>query len=160
MTLGSTKSTTRLKEGIVGVGSNSRSGCDGSKLDGSKFDGSEVDDSKVDDSKVDDNEVDDNEVDDGEVDDGEVDSGKVDNEIGKKGQKTSKSKKLFKSKKTLRSDFLTSKAKLAFTKLRQAFVKAPILYHFNPKYYIWVEKDISGYAIGRVLRQLTLDDSG
>ena len=58
------------------------------------------------------------------------------------------------------SDFLTSGAKLVFTKLRQAFLKALILYHFNPEGHIRIETDVSGYAIGGVLSQLTLDNSG
>ena len=63
------------------------------------------------------------------IDSGEFDSGKVeDYEIGKKVQKTSKSKNLTKFKKTVEIDFLTPRAKLAFTKLRQIFFKAPILY--------------------------------
>ena len=40
------------------------------------------------------------------------------------------------------------------------FLKALILYHFNPECYIQIETDVSGYAIGRVLSQLTLDDLG
>lgn len=32
--------------------------------------------------------------------------------------------------------FLTLKAKLVFTKLRQIFIKVSIFYHFNLKYYI------------------------
>ena len=55
-----------------------------------------------------------------------------DDKIGKKIQKKSKSKNL--SKSTL--DFFTSGAKLAFTKLRQAFFKASIFYHFNPECHI------------------------
>ena len=52
------------------------------------------------------------------MDNVEVDSNKVgDDEVGKKGQKTSKSKK------TVKSDFLTLEARLAFTKLRQVFSK-------------------------------------
>ena len=97
-----------------------------------------------------------------EVDD-EVDN-EVDNEIGKKGQKTSKSKNLFKklskSKKTVKSDFLTLRAKLAFIQLRQAFFKALIFYHFNSKRHIQIETDVSSYAIGEVLSQLILDNSG
>ena len=58
------------------------------------------------------------------------------------------------------SDFLTFGAKLAFTKLKHAFVKALILYHFDPEYYIRIETDVSGYVIGGVLGQLTLDDLG
>ena len=70
------------------------------------------------------------------VDRDKIDDGKVeDNEIGK-NQKMFKSKKLFKSKKIIGLDFLTLKARLAFTKLRQVFVKALILYHFNPNRHI------------------------
>ena len=66
-----------------------------------------------------------------------------------------------KSKKTLRSlDFLTLKAKLAFTELRQAFIKAPIFHHFDSERYIRVETNVSGYAIGGVFSQLTPDNSG
>ena len=70
------------------------------------------------------------------------------------------SKNLFKSKKTIRLDFFTPRARLTFTKLRQAFVKAPILYNFNPKRHIRVETDTSGYAIGGVPSQLISNDLG
>ena len=68
----------------------------------------------------------------------EVDSDEIGNdEIEKKGQKRSKPKKLSKSKKIVGSlDFLILRAKLVFTKLRQAFVKALIFYHFNLKCHI------------------------
>ena len=123
---------TRPGKGVVRVGSDSRARRDTSKLDKSKLDGNEVDGSDV-----------------------EVD------EVGKKGRKTSKSKNLSKSKKAVGpSDFLTPGAKLAFTELRQAFLKAPILHHFDPERHIRIETDVSGYAIGGVLSQLTLDDSG
>ena len=92
------------------------------------------------------------------IDDVEVDGGEVEvDEVGKKGRKTSKSKKSSKSK-TVGSDFLTPGAKLAFTELRQAFLKAPILHHFDPERHIRIETDVSGYAIGGVLSQLTLDN--
>ena len=81
----------------------------------------------------------------------EVDGGEV--EVGEKGRNLSKSKKT-------ESGFLTSGARKAFTKLRQAFIKAPILHHFDPERHIWVETNASGYAIGGVLSQLTSDDSG
>ena len=100
------------------------------------------------------NKLDGSELNRNEIDNAKVDGGEVDDEIGKKDQKTSKFKK------KLGSDLLILKAKVAFTKLRQAFVKAPILYHFDPKRHIWVETDVSGYAIGGVLSQLTLDDLG
>ena len=94
------------------------------------------------------------------MDDVEVDNSEVEvDEVGKKVQKSSKSKNL--SKKTVRSsDFLTPGAKLAFIKLKQAFLKAPILYHFDLKHYIQIETNVSGYAIGRVFCHLTLDDLG
>ena len=47
-----------------------------------------------------------------------------------------------------------------FTKLGQAFLKAPILHHFNPESHILIETDVSSYAIGGLFSQLTLDDSG
>ena len=57
-------------------------------------------------------------------------------------------------------DFLTLEAKLAFTELRQAFVKAPILHNFDSERYIRIETDASGYAIGGVLSQLISNDLG
>ena len=87
-------------------------------------------------------------------------SGKVDNfeveddKVRKKVQKRSKSKNL--SKSTL--NFVISGAKIAFIELRQAFLKAPIFHEFNPEYYIRIETDASGYAIGGVLSQLILDN--
>ena len=76
-----------------------------------------------------------------------------------KSKNLSKSKKSSKSKKTVRSsNFFIFRARLVFTKIRQVFVKAPILYHFDPKHYIWVETDVSGYAIGVILSQLILDN--
>ncbi len=44
--------------------------------------------------------------------------------------------------------------------MRQAFLKALILNHFDPERHIRIETDASGYAIGEVLSQLTSDDSG
>ena len=86
------------------------------------------------------------------MDDVEVDGSEVEvDEVGKKARKTSKSKNLSKSQKTVGSDFLTPGAKLAFTKLRQVFLKALIFYHFDPDRHIRIETDVSGYAIGIVL---------
>ena len=86
------------------------------------------------------------------MDNVKVDSNEVEvDKVGKKVQKLFKSKKLSKSKKTIRSlDFFTLGAKLAFTKLRQAFLKASILHHFYPEYHILIEMDVSDYAIGEV----------
>ena len=96
-----------------------------------------------------------------EDDKSEVDDSKVgDDKVGKKVQKLLKSKNLSKSKKTVGSDFFTPKAKPAFTKLRQAFVKAPILYHFDLERHIRIETNVSSYAIGGVVSQLTLDNLG
>ena len=120
------------RKGGVKVSSDSRAGRVGSEIDdGKKIDGSEVDDGEI-----------------------------GDNEVGKKVQKTSKSKNLSKSKKMVGTDFLTPGAKLMFTKVRQAFLKALILYHFDPEHHIRIETDASDYAIGRVLSQLTSDDLG
>ncbi len=51
--------------------------------------------------------------------------------------------------------FLTPESRLAFTRLRLAFTKAPIPHHFDLERYIRIETDASGYAIGDVLSQLT-----
>ena len=126
----SIESKIQLGEGGVGVGG-SRGRHGGSKLD---------------ESRIDDDEVDGNEV--------------GDDEVETKVQKSSKFKNLFKSKKTVELDFVTPGAKLAFTKLRQTFLKAPIFHHFDPECHIQIKTDVSGYAIGAVLSQLTLDNSG
>ena len=96
-----------------------------------------------------------------EMDDIEIDSGEVEvDEVGKKAQNSSKSKNLSTSKKMVGSDFLTPGAKLAFTELRQSFLKALILHHFDPRHYIQIEMDVSGYAISGVFSQLTSDNLG
>ena len=56
--------------------------------------------------------------------------------------------------------FLTTNAKKAFAELRQAFIKAPILNHFDLKHYIQIKTDALGYVIGRIFSQLTLDNLG
>ena len=119
------------RKGGDGVDGDSKAGHGGSKINGSRMDNIEIDGSEV-----------------------EVD------EVEKKAQNLSKSKYLSKSKKTVGSDFLTPGAKLVFTKLRQAFVKASILHHFDPEYHIRTETDVSGYAISGVLSQLTSDNLG
>ena len=62
------------------------------------------------------------------------------------------------SKKIIGLDFFIPGARLVFTKLRQMFAKALIFYYFGLERYIWVETDKSGYTIGGILSQLTLDD--
>ena len=47
--------------------------------------------------------------------------------------------------------FLTPNTRTAFNCLRLAFIEAPILWHFDPECYIWIETDALGYAIGDML---------
>ena len=49
--------------------------------------------------------------------------------------------------------YLTPDARRAFTQLRQAFIKAPILQYSDPECHILIETDASGYVIGGVLSQ-------
>ena len=51
--------------------------------------------------------------------------------------------------------FLTSDARKDFNHLKQAFIKTPILRHFDPECHIQIKTDASGYAIGEVLSQLS-----
>lgn len=57
------------------------------------------------------------------------------------------------------SGYFTLEPKLMFTKLRQAFLKAPIFHYFDPEYHIQIA-DISGYPTSGVLSQLVLDNLG
>ena len=79
-------------------------------------------------------------------------------------QKMSKSQKLAKSKKQSKSgnspnfdameagsSFPIPEARAAFDRLRLAFTKAPILWHFDLECYIRIEINVSGYAISSVL---------
>ena len=121
----STESTTQPGEDGVGIGNSSRAGHDRNELDGSKIDG-------------------------GGCDDGEF----GDNKVGKKVQKSPKSKK------TVGSDFLTPGVKVAFAELKQAFVITLILQYLDPKCHIWIETDKSGHAIDKVFSQLTFNNLG
>ena len=58
-----------------------------------------------------------------------------------------------------KADFHTSEIKLVFDKLRQAFIKIPILYHFDSECPICIKTNLSSYAISRVLSHLTLGNS-
>ena len=58
---------------------------------------------------------------------------------------------------TREPNFLTPNAKKAFNHLRLAFIKAPILWHFDLESHICIEIDASSYAIGEVLSQLNFD---
>ena len=119
----SIKSAKPRKDG-VGVGNGSRTGRDGSEID--------------DRSEINGGEINGGEINGGEINGGEINGGEIRNdEVGKKVQKPSKSKNLSKSKKIVGFlDFLIPGAKLVFTKLRQVFLKAPILYHFYSKRHI------------------------
>ena len=55
------------------------------------------------------------------------------------------------------SIFLTLKAKLAFSWLRQAFTEALILHYFDPEHYIQIQTNVSDYVIGGILSQLNLE---
>ena len=100
---------------------------------------------------------------------GDNDKKKLVKKPGKlKDQKLSKSQKLAKSRKKLskngnllifdtrkaRSTFLTSNTKTAFNYLRLAFIKASILWYFDPKCYFCCKTNILGYVISIVLKQL------
>lgn len=50
-----------------------------------------------------------------------------------------------------RIGFLIPRTRLTFTKLKQAFIIAPFLYHFDLEYHIWIETDVLGYTIYGVL---------
>ena len=78
--------------------------------------------------------------------------------------KKSKSEKLIKSKKSLKCGnfpnfsskkawptFLIFDAKTTFSHLQLAFIKALILWHFDPECHIWIKTDVLGYAIGKIL---------
>ena len=56
-------------------------------------------------------------------------------------------------------NFLTFDAKKAFNHLRLAFIKTPILQHFDLESHIQIKTDASGYVIGRVLSQLNIDSN-
>ena len=60
---------------------------------------------------------------------------------------------------TEESNFLTPDTKKAFNHLRQAFIKAPILQHFNLESRIRIKTDASNYAIDRMLSQLNPDSN-
>ena len=56
--------------------------------------------------------------------------------------------------------YQTPNTKQAFTQLWQAFIKAPILWHFDLERHIQIETEVSGYTIGGVFNQLIWDNSG
>ena len=54
--------------------------------------------------------------------------------------------------------FIAVNAKKAFTKLRQAFVEAPILNYFDLERHIQIEMNALGYTIGGIFSQLNSND--
>ena len=80
----------------------------------------------------------------------------VDSSMSKR-LKNKKSENLTHIKAIGESIFLTPSAKEAFNYLRQEFIKAQILRHFDPECHIQIETDASGHAIVRVLSQLSTD---
>ena len=58
---------------------------------------------------------------------------------------------------TREPNFLTLDTKKAFNHLRLAFIKAPILQHFDLESHIRIETNVSGYTIDKALSQLNLD---
>ena len=84
-----------------------------------------------------------------------------------KGKKLSKFRKSTKSRKNLsksenssnfgameaKQSFLTPESRAAFNRLWLAFIKALILWYFDPECHIWIETDALGYGIGEILNQ-------
>ena len=56
--------------------------------------------------------------------------------------------------------FFPDGARQTFIKLRQIFIEASILNHFNLEDHICIQIDTFSYMIGRILSQLTSDELG
>ena len=71
---------------------------------------------------------------------------KISNDSGNNNKTVDKSPSLKKS--TIEGvGYLAPDAKAIFIKLKKAFIKTPILCHFNLKYHIWIEINASNYDI-------------
>lgn len=57
-------------------------------------------------------------------------------------------------------EFLIPGARLAFTKLRKAFNTALIMYHYDRKYHIWIQTNLSSYDISGIFSQVTFNGFG
>ena len=56
---------------------------------------------------------------------------------------------------------LTKEVQATFKELKMAFTTAPVLWHYNTNLPVWLETDISGFTISRILsQQVTGDDPG
>ena len=81
------------------------------------------------------------------------DGGKADKTVVNlsKNEKSRKSTCVLNVGATGEPNFLTPDAKKAFNQLQLAFIKTPILWHFDLENYIQIETDVLCYAIGGVL---------
>ena len=109
-------------------------------------------------AEIDGNGLDKNEVNSGEVDDSELNGVEVDDNEVEEDEVKKKVQKTFKSKKMVGLDFFNPRARLAFIKLRQIFVRALIFHHLDLERHILVETDVLGYAVDGILDQLILED--
>lgn len=58
---------------------------------------------------------------------------------------------------SFKTDFLIPGVKEAFIHLQKAFTKTLILYHFKPKYHMYIKYDLSGFIIDRIVYYLILN---
>ena len=84
-----------------------------------------------------------------------IDNSEVVRSSGRNKKKLAKSDFTKPVRRAEEPSFLTSNTRQAFTQLRQAFTKAPILQHFDFEHYIRIKTDASSYTIGGVLSQIT-----
>ena len=84
-----------------------------------------------------------------------VDDSKVVGSSGRNKGKSTKSDFIKPVRRAEEPSFLTPDTRWAFTPLRQAFIEAPILRHFDPKRHIRIKTDTFVYAIGGSLGQIT-----
>lgn len=73
-----------------------------------------------------------------------VTNGKSNNRIANLSNST-------KVKKSFEISFFTFEISLTFTLLKKTFIKAPILYYLDLKYYIRIKTNVSSYIIGKIL---------
>lgn len=52
------------------------------------------------------------------------------------------------------TNFVKTKIRSAFIRLRNAFIETPIHYHFDLKRYIWIQIDTFSFIINELLSQL------
>ena len=79
-----------------------------------------------------------------------VDNSKIDGTSVGNERKSTKSDFTKPMRRAEEPSFLTPNARQAFTQLRQAFTKAPILRHFDPERHIRIKTYAFSYAIGGV----------